>query len=151
MGGITGSQMHRFELKSRPGRSTNYPLLIKPLLRLWCSTVGQHWMKGLLRDHHQRFFVIEVMRAGNDIERRFTSIRELHISYFVGNEVSVLDSLIVRDLCKQSARRAIDIARSAPALMSHEHDRCACLCIEIDHKYWNRPWRGAPAVEEAPS
>src|SRR5262245_31675687 len=43
MGGITGSQMHRFELKSRPGRSTNYPLLIKPLLRLWCSTLGQHW------------------------------------------------------------------------------------------------------------
>jgi len=42
MGGITGPQMQRFELKSRPDRTTNYPLLIKSLLRLWRSTLGQH-------------------------------------------------------------------------------------------------------------
>src|SRR5262245_21581212 len=97
--------------------------------------VADFVIEGLLRDHHQRFFVIQVMRAGYDIERRFASVGELYIPYFAGDELSVVDSLIVRDLRKQAARRVIGIAGSAPALMSHKHYRCACLCIEIDHEH----------------
>src|SRR5262249_7816326 len=57
-----------------------------------------------------------------------------HIPYFAGDELSVLDSLIVRDLRKQAARGAIGFACSPPALMSHEHDRCACLRVQIDYE-----------------
>jgi len=45
MGGFTGSQMQRFELKSRPGLGRNYSLLIRSLRRLRCSTLGQHWRR----------------------------------------------------------------------------------------------------------
>src|SRR5262249_25477955 len=55
---------------------------------------------GLLRYHHQRFFVVEVMRAGYDIDRGSTTVGELHVTYFAGNVVSVLDRIIIRDLRK---------------------------------------------------
>ena len=91
-------------------------------------------IEGLLRYHHQRFFVVEVMGARYDVERRSTTVSELHVAYFAGNVVSVLDRIIVRDLRKQSARRAVGLGRSAPALMSHEHNRCARLRVEVDHE-----------------
>jgi hypothetical protein len=47
---ITGSQMQRFELKSRPGRNTNCSWLIRPLLRQPRSTLGQHWVEAVINE-----------------------------------------------------------------------------------------------------
>ena len=41
--------MQRFALKSRPGRSTNYPLSVRLLLRPWRSTLGQQCGKIVVK------------------------------------------------------------------------------------------------------
>ena len=90
------------------------------------------WKRSLLRDHQQRFLVVEVVGARDDVERGRVAVGKSHVADPLRNVGFAADGVVAHDLGEERGGGAMGLACRTPALVAHHDDRCARLRVEVD-------------------